>query len=368
MIPWSKADFGRAEKAAANRVIRSGWLTQGKETEKFEEELASYLGAKYVVLMCNGTCSLMAALIAHNIGPGDEVIVPSFTFIATVNSIIGVGAKPVLVDCDLKTWNLTPEEAQGHISKKTKAIMPVDIAGMPIDITGFRKLCRDYKLTLIEDCAEAMGAEHIKGKVGSFGHSSIFSFHWAKVITAIEGGGVVVNDKKIANYLRNIRNLGRSELYNPKKHGAHYPFSAYGLNFRTNDVFSAVGRVQLAKINRYLEHRKRLVNYYKDRLSNYFEFQAIPDYVKQHANMFFAILAPGNKRDKIMKSLFNANISSRITFPPTHLNRWHRKLLQASRLKNTEELGKRILSIPIGNKITISQVERVILALKKALK
>lgn len=367
MIPWSKADFGRAEKAAARRVINSGWLTQGEETERLEEELANFLGVKYTVLVSNGTSALMTALIAHNIGHGDEVIVPSFTFIATINSIIGIGAKPVLTDCDIKTWNLTPEEAHKYISKKTKAIMPVDIAGMPIDIEGFRKLCKDYKLALIEDCAEAMGAEHVKGKVGSFGHASIFSFHWAKVITSIEGGCVAINDKKIANSIRRLINLGRAELYNPKKHGAYYSFDAFGLNFRTNDVFSAIGRVQLAKINRYLEHRKSLVNYYKDRLRNYFEFQAIPDYVKQHANMFFAILVPGNKRDKIMESLFRAGISTRITFPPTHLTKWYREMFDVTELKNTEELGKRILSIPIGNKIKISQVEKVISTLKRAL-
>ena len=367
MITWSKADFGAVEKRAAFRVIRSGWLTQGEETEKFEEELANYLGVKYVVLLNSGTSALMAALIAHNIGHGDEVIVPSFTFIATINSIIGVGAKPVLADCDIKTWNLTPEEAQKHISKKTKAIMPVDIAGLPIDVAGFRKLCRDYKLTLIEDSAEALGAEHIKGKVGSFGHASIFSFHMAKVVTSVEGGCVVVNDKKIAIATRHIRNLGRAELYNLKKHGAHLAFNAYGLNFRMNDVFSAIGRVQLAKIDQYLKHRKLLVSHYKERLKNYFEFQEVPDYVKKHANMFFAILAPGNKRDRIMKSLFNADISSRITFPPTHLNKWHRKMFNV-KLKNTEELGKRILSVPLGNKISVSQVEKVILALKKALR
>lgn len=367
MIPWSIADFGRAEKAAARRVINSGWLTQGVETDRFEEELAQYLGVKHVVLVSNGTLALMAALIANKIGHGDEVIVPSFTFIATINSIIGVGAKPVLADCDLKTWNLTPEIARRHISKRTRAIMPVDIAGMPVDIDGFRKLCRDYKLTLIEDCAEAMGAEHVSGRIGSFGHASIFSFHWAKVITSIEGGCVAVNNKKIANDIRSIRNLGRSELYNPKKHGPHYAFDAYGLNFRINDVFSAIGRVQLAKINRHLKHRNKLVNYYKDQLSNYFEFQEIPDYVKQHANMFFAILTPAKKRDKIMKFLFNADISTRITFPPTHLTKWYRKMFDVYKLKNTEALGERILSIPIGNKITIAHVEKVISALKKAL-
>ena len=339
MIPWSRADFGRAEKAAALRVINSEWLTQGQETERFEDELANYLGGKYAVLVNNGTSGLMAALIANNIGHGDEVIVPSFTFIATINSIIGVGAKPVLADCDIKTWNLTPEEAQKYISKKTKAVMPVDIAGMPIDIEGFRKLCKGYKLALIEDCAEAIGAEHINGKIGSFGHYSIFSFHWAKVITSIEGGCVVVNDINIANHLRSIRNLGRPELYNPKKHGAHYPFDTFGLNFRTNDVFSAIGRVQLTKIDRYLKHRRSLVNHYKNQLKDYFEFQEIPDYVKNHANMFFAILTPGNKRDKIMKSLFDAGISSRITFPSTHLNLWHKKMFRGIKLKNTEKLG-----------------------------
>lgn len=367
VIPWSEADFGKEEKDAAIAVVRSGWLTQGNETKAFEKELADYLGVKNIILLANGTSALLAALIANNIGYGDEVIVPSFTFIATINSIIGVGAKPVLADCDLKTWNMTPEDSQKYISRRTRAIMPVDVAGMSVDIKGFRKLCRGYKLALIEDCAEAIGAEHSEGKIGSFGHASIFSFHWAKVITSIEGGCVAVNNKKAANDIRSIRNLGRSELYDPKKHGPHYPFDSYGLNLRTNDVFSAIGRVQLAKIDKYLKHREKLANYYRERLKNYFEFQEIPDYVKRHANMFFAILAPANKRNRIMQLLFGAGISTRITFPPTHLTKWYRKMFDVTKLKNTEELGKRILSIPIGNKIKISQVEKVISTLKRAL-
>lgn len=366
-IPWSEADFGNEEKNAAIAVIRSGWLTQGKETQAFEKELADYLGVTNVILLVNGTSALMAALIANNIGYGDEVIVPSFTFIATINSIIGVGAKPVLADCDRKTWNMTPEEAQKYITKRTRAIMPVDVAGLSVDIKGFRKLCRDYKLVLIEDCAEAIGAEHSEGKIGSLGHPSIFSFHWAKVITSIEGGCVAVNDKKVANRIKSIRNLGRSELYDPKKHGPHYPFDSYGLNLRSNDVFSAIGRVQLAKIERYLKHREKLANYYRDRLKNYFEFQEIPNYVKRHANMFFAILAPANRRNKIVHLLFKTGIATRITFPPTHLTSWYKKMFNVSKLKNTEDLGERIISIPIGNKIKISQAEKVVSALKRAL-
>src|SRR5579872_874036 len=165
-IPWSRADFGSEEQRAAIKVIRSGWLTQGKETSQFEQELSSYLGVKYSILLNSGTSALMAALMANNIGYGDEVIVPSFTFVATVDAILGVGAKPVFADCDLKTWNLTPQEAEKHISKKTKAVMPVDIAGLPIDVVGFRKLSKNYKINLIEDCAEGIGAEHTKGKIG----------------------------------------------------------------------------------------------------------------------------------------------------------------------------------------------------------
>ena len=213
MIPWSEPDFGISEKKAVNKVLAEGWLTQGKETSLFEKEISSYVGAKHTVVVSNGTMALMAAMMAHGIGPGDEVITPSFTFIATINAILGVGAKPVLADSDLGTWNLKVEEAEKYITKKTKAIMPVHIAGLPIDLDVFKKLARKKKLILIEDSAEALGAKYKNKNVGGHCTTSVFSFHMAKLVTSVEGGCVVTDSFEFANKIRMIRNHRRRELY-----------------------------------------------------------------------------------------------------------------------------------------------------------
>lgn len=365
-IPWSEPDLGTAEKKAVNRVMSEGWLTQGKETSLFEKEIADYVGAKYAVVVSSGTMALMAALMAHGIGPGDEVIAPSFTFIATINAILGVGAKPVLADSDIGTWNLTAQEAEKYITKKTRAIMPVHVAGLPVDIDAFKKLVRTKKLVLVEDSAEALGAQYKTKKVGGHGTTSVFSFHMAKLVTSVEGGGVVCDSKKIADLVRMIRNHGRRELYKERKHGIEYSFEGFGLNMRMTDILSAVGRTQLAKINKALKHRKKLVDLYKKELGGKFEFQEIPSYATVHANMFFAFLLK-NKilRSKIQKKLFEKGISTRVTFTPAHLQTWHRRHFKNLKFKNAETIFSKILSVPLGNKITVDQVEKVIKALKR---
>lgn len=363
-IPWSEPDFGSQEIKAVNRILKKGWLTQGQETELFEKELANYLRSKYAVVVSNGTMALIAALLANGIGKGDEVITPTFTFIATINAILGVGAKPVLADCDPRTWNLSATEAQKHITKKTKAIIPVHVAGLTVDIDSFKKLAKNYNLILIEDSAEALGAEYKNKLVGGHGTTSIFSFHMAKLVTSVEGGCVVTNNKTIANRIRMIRNHGRSELYKEIRHGTDYSFEGFGLNMRLTDVLSSIGRVQLKKINKALKHRKGLVDLYKRDLKNQFEFQDIPSYATVHANMFFGFLSSKNLREKIRRKLFEKGISTRVTFTPAHLQLWHRHYFKNARFKNAENIYSRILSVPLGNKISVKQVETVIKILK----
>lgn len=365
LMPWSKPDFEEKEKDAARRVIKTGWLTQGKETEKFESELANYLGVKYVIAVNSGTSALIAALLAHGVGPGDEVIVPSFTFIASVNSIIAVGAKPVLVDCDINTWDIRPEIVEKYITKKTKAIMPVDVAGMPIDVDGFRNLSRKYGIPLIEDAAQAIGAAYKGRKIGGFGHTTIFSFHMAKLVTTVEGGCVAVNNQKIADQVRMIRSHGRKELYVFKKHGTEYHFDGFGLNLRFSDIQAAIGRVQLKKLRKAILHRKRLVTLYKQELSYLFEFQQIPNYVSVHSNFICGILCPKNKRDAINQKLYENGISTRITWLPAHLQKWHKSYFGHLKLKNSESIASRIISIPVGNGLSFEDAEKVIRVLKK---
>lgn len=364
VIPWSEPDFGSQEIKAVNRILKKGWLTQGQETELFEREIANYVGSKYAVVVSNGTLALMAALLSHGIGHGDEVITPSFTFIATINAILGVGAQPVLADSELGTWNLSVGETEKYITKRTKAILPVHVAGLPFNIDSFKKLARKYDLVLIEDSAEALGAQYKNRPVGGHGTTSIFSFHMAKLVTSVEGGCVVTDNKKIFDKIKMIRNHGRRELYKERKHGTEYRFEGFGLNMRLSDVLSSIGRVQLRKINQALKHRKKLVDLYKKELRNKFEFQEIPDYATVHANMFFAFLTDKKLRGKIQRKLFEEGISTRVTFTPAHRQVWHKRHFQNTRFKNADSIFSRILSVPLGNRITVQQVEKVIGILK----
>jgi len=358
-ISWSPPDFGEDEKEAAIAVINSGWITQGKETEAFERELESYTGAKHAVVVNNGTSALIASLLAHNIGPGDEVIVPSLTFIATVNSVIAVGAKPVLADSDINTWNLTPELAEKKITKKTRAVIPVDAGGMPVDIGGFTALAKKHSLILIEDAAEALGSRYKGESIGSFGHTSIVSFHIAKSVATAEGGAILTNDGEIAAKLRRIRNHGMSAPYNASKN-IHYDYVDFGLNFRITDIQSAIGRSQLKKLDTLIQKRKKIVDYYKSELKEYVKFQSIPDYVTLHPYLFFGITAKDEQeRNALAKHLLENGVDIRICWLPAHKQPYHSKLFPNENLPNSEALSKTQITLPLGNGLPMEQAEYV---------
>ena len=197
-IRWAEPCIEKEEYSRINDVLKSQWLTQGPITEKLEKNICKFVGSKYAIVTNSGTSSLICSLLAHGIGPGDEVIVPSFTFVATVNSVLAVGAKPVLVDCNPKTFNTEVSFVEKKVTKKTKAIIPVDVSGMPVDVNAFKTLAKEKNLILIQDSAESIGATYKNKKIGSFGHSTIFSFHMAKVVSGVEGGCIVTNDRNIA--------------------------------------------------------------------------------------------------------------------------------------------------------------------------
>jgi dTDP-4-amino-4,6-dideoxygalactose transaminase len=356
-IPFSPPDIGIHEKNALLRVFDSNWISQGPETSKFEQEISDYIGCKHTIVVNNGTSALVSALLAHGISKGDEVIVPSFTFMATINSIIAVGAKPVLVDVDLKTWNLSVELAEEKISEKTRAIMPVDVAGMPIDIEKFRKFAKEHNLVLIEDAAEAIGAEFKQKKIGSFNHTTIFSFHMAKLITTIEGGCILTNDPVIAENCRQIRNHGMHGKYN---------YVTFGLNFRSTDLQSAIGRVQLTKLNRYIKKRNEIVSTYKDILSDLVVYQEIPDYVSTHPYMIFGVLVKKHRRNKINDKLNKLGIATRM-WPPIYTSPYHNQIFN-EKFTNADDIALRLINLPIGNGSSISDVQYVGNALKKIIK
>tara|TARA_B100000315_G_C14553051_1_gene576801 strand:+ start:621 stop:1742 length:1122 start_codon:yes stop_codon:yes gene_type:complete len=356
-ISWSPPNLSDEEKEAAIRVIKSGWLTQGTETEKWEDDICEYIGCKYAVVVNNGTSGLIASLIANGIKPGDEVLVPSFTFIATVNSILSVGAQPVLVDCDPKTFNTDVEFLEKKLSSKTKAIMPVCVAGMPLNLDKLLHFCNENNLKIIEDSAESFGGEYKNKKIGSFGHTSIFSFHIAKQITTVEGGCITTNNPEIAEKLKQIRNHGLR--YKPEEQNGKYVYSHFGLNFRSNDVLSAIGRIQLKRINETLAKRNQLVSIYKEKLRNYVEFQEVPNYVTKHPWMFFSILLEKEKREYVNAEMNNRGIATRICWTPVHLQEYHKKNFPDVHHPNSLEIYQRIINPPLGNAHTTDDIEYI---------
>lgn len=357
-VPWSCPDIGKEEKEAAKRIIDSGMLTQGKETEAFEKDIESYIGCKNAVAMNNGTSALMTAMLAHGINSNDEVLVPTFTFIASVNAILAIGAKPVLVDSDPKTFNTTPELMERYLTKKTKAIVPVDVAGMPVDVDAFTEFAENNDLIVIEDAAEAIGAQYKKNNIGSFSHTAIFSFHMAKLVTSVEGGCVVTSDGEIARKCSMIQNHGMQKKYEHR---------LFGLNFRITDIQSAIGRAQLKKINGYIKWRNKLVKIYKKEFGESVEYQKIPDYASVHPHMIFGVLTDKRKRDYIIKYLKKNGVDTRICWPPVHTQEYHKKIFNG-KYPSSEQIASRIIDLPIGNMLSEEDISYVIKIFKKALK
>ncbi len=360
-VHWSPPLLEADDQEAAIQVIRSGWMTQNKQTEAFEKELAAVCGAKHAVVVNNGTSALIAALIAAGIKAGDEVLVPTLTFIATVNSVLLIGAKPILVDCDAKTLNMCLEDLERKITPKTKAILFVDVYGMPNDIEALQKISAKHGITLIEDAAESIGASYKGKSFASFSHLSILSFHMAKLVPTVEGGCVFTQDDETATYLKRIRNHGGA---------AQYQFVTFGLNLRITDIQSAIGRNQLKKLPAILSHRQKLVGMYKDALKGLVTFQEIPSYVTSHPHMIFAFfLKDKATRDKLNTYLNQNGVDTRICWPPIHRQPYHQPLFaDQGPFPNSDSLSERNLSLPLGNALTEDEVQYVIQVTKEGLR
>lgn len=317
MIPIAEPLLGEEELKNVTEAVKSGWISsKGKFITEFEEKFAQYCGVKYGIATCNGTVALHLALTSLNIGKGDEVIIPALTFIATANVVKYTGATPVFVDSDPNYLCIDPRKINEAITVKTKVIIPVHLYGHPCDMDPIMDIAKKYNLFVIEDAAEAHGAEYKRKKVGSFGDVNCFSFYGNKTITTGEGGMCLTNNEKLAQKMRILRDHGMN--LNKK-----YWYDIVGFNYRMTNIQAAIGVAQLKKLNKFVEKKRKIAGWYIEGLKDLEKKGAI----KPHLEMpwakciywMYSILIKekfGISRDELMKKLGENGIETRPFFYP----------------------------------------------------
>jgi len=353
-VPWSRPDIGQPETAEVMKVIESGWLSQGKVTEEFEEQLAKYTGARDAVVVNNGTSAILCALMAHGARPGDRVLLPDYTHVATANVPKFLGCRVSLVDINKDTFNADYDLLERKVRKeRPEFVVVVDVAGLPNDINALVELSEQYDFTLIEDAAESMGGEYRNRKVGSLGCTAVTSFHAAKQLTTIEGGAVFVHDSRVAERCRLIRNHGGA--------GQSYVSRSLGLNLRTTDLQSAIGLAQLTKLDDYVLGRNQVAYEYRQKMAGLLDFQEVPSYVTRHAYMMIiAIARSGKLREGLRKHLEKCGIETRVPWPPIHEQPHYRG--NRSGFGKSSQLYRKSISLPLYNGMQPDDVQSVVSA------
>jgi perosamine synthetase len=359
-IYWDEEDINRVVE-----VIKQGmfWAI-GPNIEKFERTLADRIGKKYAVAFNSGTSALHAILLTYGIGEGDEIIVPSFTFIATANSPFFVNAKPVFADIEAETYGLDPEDVMEKITGKTRAIMPIDYGGLSCRIKELREIAEDHELLLIEDAAESLGAR-VDGKpVGSFGDVAMFSFCGNKVITTGEGGMLVTDERDVYERLKLIRSHGRLETENYFTSAKVMDYICLGYNWRMSNVTAALGISQLEKLDKVIEMRRRNAAYMSKRLSKLSGIEP-PNPPKGffHVYQMYTVKVRGGEkaRDGLKGYLAEKGVMTKVYFSPVHLTSFYREKFgfQGGELPMTERISKQVLTLPMYASLTKDEMDYV---------
>ena len=355
-IPIANPSIGEAEAQKVYSVVKKGWISMGSGVLDLEKKIKRYLKIKHAILFNNGTSALHAALASLDIKPGDEVIVPTLSYISSANVILYCGAKPIFCDSNPKTFNVTSEEIIKKITKKTKAIITVDLKGQPVDYDEIYSKLKKFNIPIISDSAESFGAEYKNKKVGSQFLIHSFSFFANKNITMGEGGLITTNNDKIANKCKIIRNQGQDYRY-------HHV--TIGNNYRPTDYSAAIGSVQLKKIDKILKTKKKIVSIYNQSFKNYNSIITpyVPDFATRPSWYMYSLTFKNNKiRNKVKKSMEKNNIDTRLSFPPIHLQPIYKKKfsLKSGMFPKSENAYKTFLDIPIYLGMTKKDISRVV--------
>jgi len=340
------------------RTLRSDRLTRGPMVRAFEQQFRDYLGVKHALAVSNGTAALHLALLAHGIKQGDVVLTTPFTFVSTANAALYVGAKPKFVDIDPETYNIDPNRIQEAIDSKTRALIVVDVFGVPCDMKPILEICEDHHIVLIEDACEALGSQYAGKKIGAFA-TSCFSFYPNKVVTTAEGGMVCTNDDRVMEMVDSLRNQGRL--------GGEWLEHAYvGYNYRLSDVHAAIGVAQMRRIDQSNKLRAEKARIYADELKRLRQVRVPPSVP---GRTWFVYVVELDDRDRIGKELNSSGIECKPYFPPVHLQAPYRQLgFKEGDYPICEKVSRRTLALPFFTKITRFQIRHVVTALEQALK
>lgn len=361
-LPVAQPSFDERELLYVSECILTGWVSsKGKFVTRFEEMFADFCDARYAIATSNGTTALHIALLALGIGPGDEVIVPTLTFIATANAVTYTGAKPVFVDSERETWNIDPALIEEAITPLTKAIVPVHLYGHPANMDPILEIADHYNLAVIEDAAEAHGARYKGRRVGCLGDLGIFSFYGNKIITTGEGGMVVTNEASLADKLRMLRDHGMS----PDK---RYWHPILGYNYRMTNVQAAIGVAQLEKINLFLAAKDNIAKSYAKKLRNVSGLTLPPSMPwAENVHWLYSILLDettfGMSRDSLMEALTDQGIETRPLFYPVHIQPVYET---GQHLPVAERLAWMGLSLPSAMSLSPEDIGRIANAILSA--
>ncbi|NQS89935.1 DegT/DnrJ/EryC1/StrS family aminotransferase [Patescibacteria group bacterium] len=409
-ISLARPDITELERRYVLEVLNTSNLSLGPKLQEFEKKIAKYVGCRYAIAVNSGTSGLHLIIRAMGIGEGDEVITTSFSFIASANCILFERAKPVFIDIDAETLNIDVRKIVEKLRglkriedlKKIKAILAVDIFGQPAEWDELKEIAKNYNLKLIEDCAEALGAEYKGKKAGSLGDAGVFGFYPNKQITTGEGGTIVTNDEKIARLCRSMRNQGRDEGSDWLEH------KRLGYNYRLSDINCALGLAQLERINEILEKRDKVARMYNERLADMNEVET--PYVSQEINpspspnlspqgrgneemiipspprgegigrkvkiswFVYVVRLRGDytraERDKILKGLRERGVECRAYFSPIHLQPFYRKMFGYKKgdFPITESISERTIALPFYNNLKEEEINYVVENLKKIIR
>jgi perosamine synthetase len=364
-IPLFKIYHDEDDISRVAEVIGAGadWAV-GPNVERFETMIGEYLGSPYCAVFNSGTSALHALMLAYGLGRGAEVIVPSFTFIATANSVLFTGGRPVFADIEEETCGLDPGDVQEKITRKTRAIMPIHFGGVPCKIEELRKIADDHGILLIEDAAEAFGASSGGTKAGNFGESSVLSFCQNKIITTGEGGAVVTRSQEVYEKLKLIRSHGRQEDGNYFTSTGMPDYVSLGYNFRMSNITAALGVAQIGKADEIIRKRRERAHYLTRGLRGVpgVTTPAEPD-GRRHVFQMYTIQA--EHRDGLMGHLADRGIMTKVYFFPVHSTHFYRDVLKYDvSLPVTEKTADRVLTLPIYPSMTGGEMDAIIGGIK----